>query len=59
MTGGIILGMIFLGEIPGVNDFVGVAVTLLGISLGPSLNAASGSERTYRQPQRTALKLLQ
>ncbi len=31
VTGGIILGIIFLGEMPAANELVGVAITLLGI----------------------------
>jgi drug/metabolite transporter (DMT)-like permease len=31
VTGGIILGIIFLGETPGTNEILGVVVTLLGI----------------------------
>jgi len=33
VTGGILLGILFLGEIPGPNEIVGAAVTLLGILL--------------------------
>ena len=33
ITGGILMGMLFLGEMPGVNDIVGVVVALLGIAL--------------------------
>jgi drug/metabolite transporter (DMT)-like permease len=33
VTGGILLGVLFLGEIPGVNEIVGAAVTLTGILL--------------------------
>jgi drug/metabolite transporter (DMT)-like permease len=33
ITGGILLGMLFLGETPGVNEIAGVLVTLLGIAL--------------------------
>lgn len=31
ITGGILLGIIFLSEFPGLNDLVGIAITLVGI----------------------------
>ena len=33
VTGGVLLGILLLGEMPGVNEIVGMAVTLLGIVL--------------------------
>ncbi len=33
VTGGILLGVIFLGEVPGPNEIIGVIVTLVGIFL--------------------------
>ena len=33
VTGGVLLGILLLGEMPGVNEIVGMAVTLLGIGL--------------------------
>jgi drug/metabolite transporter (DMT)-like permease len=33
VTGGILLGMLLLGEMPGLNEIVGVVVTLAGIAL--------------------------
>jgi drug/metabolite transporter (DMT)-like permease len=31
VTGGILLGIVLLGEIPGLNEVIGAAVTLLGV----------------------------
>lgn len=33
VTGGILLGMLLLGEMPGINEIIGVVVTLAGIAL--------------------------
>ncbi|MCX7853797.1 MAG: EamA family transporter, partial [Caldilineales bacterium] len=33
VTGGILLGILLLGEIPGLNEVIGAAVTLLGVLL--------------------------
>ena len=32
VTGGIVLGIVFLGEVPSITTVIGVAVTLVGIA---------------------------